>query len=436
IPLFIGKESNSLIKDNSFKIMPSIAIMNQSGELLYQSPVSDDKYILDSFLDFKTNTDLLVSLGRNEFNEFLNKNETLNSLIKNKLRLSTEKEAMLFMIEFPSSAYGIVDFAEFLMSVKNDFLSSEHYLKFLKEKEFLVSEKFLKILVSSFMLHDDFDRLSDFINFLIVKFKNDPMAASSLYSALAEINLAQSLTIEAINFAEKSYSLDPKRVDNLTLLGMLNFNINKGQSEKYFRSALIHDPENIIANSYLYKITNEEKYSTAAKQAYYSGRDDFFGLRFFSNSIHFNNVGILELRDRAYRIKIELFPEKSEFKNDLAKFIADNKGDMAEALEITKALLAQEPNNQDFLSTASWVFYNLGDFSSADKLITKALGNISPDEYYRNQFIFYYLGMIKSAIGDNRSASYYFEKLISYKEKEDIDFNKFNYAKKFIESIH
>jgi len=122
--------------------------------------------------------------------------------------------------------------------------------------------------------------------------------------------------------------------------------------------------------------------------------------------------------------------------HELCLFLTDNKGDMAEALDISNLLLEKEPNNSEYLSTASWVYYNLGDFSGADRLVTKALGNLSPDEYYNYPNLFYNIGMIKSAIGDNRSARYYFEKLLSFRVKDDFDFNKLDYAKRFIESIH
>jgi hypothetical protein len=44
--------------------------------------------------------------------------------------------------------------------------------------------------------------------------------------------------------------------------------------------------------------------------------------------------------------------------------------------------------------------------------------------------------MIKSSIGDNRSARYYFERLLEFKNREDLGHTKLEFAKRFIESVH
>lgn len=435
IPLFICGDGNGAYGQAGLKILPSVAVMTEFGDILYHTALPEDGLVMSSFLDYRNNSEALVSYGARKFREFQRRNELNSSLLKNRLYVSAENELLLSIVKNPVHAYNIISYASVLLN-NNDFLTAEHYLEQLKEKNFLISDEFLEILVSNFMLYEDFNRLSDFLVFLTVKFKDDNAALASLYSALAEINLAQSNTIDAINFAEKAHSLDTKRVDNLTLLGQLNFGINKSLSENYFKSALILEPGNLTANSYLYKLKGDIEYATYSRQAYYSGNDDFFGLRFFDRNKNFKSSGIQELRDRAYRIRLALFPDETEFMHDLCRYITDNNGDMSEALDISEILLGKEPDNPDFLSTASWVYYNLGDFSGADRLVTKALGNLTPDEYYNYPNLFYNIGMIKSAIGDNRSARYYFEKLLSFRIKDDFDFNKIDYAKRFIESIH
>ncbi len=435
IPLFIDGNRNNICKDNGIGTLPSVGVMNMFGDILYHSALSEDEFALSCFLDHNNNTDLLLSLGAGRFRKFLRQNDLNFSLLKKKLYASAGNELLLSVVKNPSYAYNLISFSSVLMN-NNDFLTAEHYLELIKEKNFQVSDKFLEILVSSFMMYEDFDRLSNFLIFLTEKFKNDPAALSSLYSALSEINLAQSKTIDAIDYAEKANKLDPKRVENLTLLGLLNYGINNSASQKFFKSALILDPGNLPANLYLYKITNAPEYASISKQAFYSGDDDFFGLRYFDSNKNFPNPGILELRDRAYRLKLSLFPHETGFMHELVRFITDNKGDMSEALDISKLLLEKEPENPEFLSTTSWIYYNLGDFSEADKISTRALGNLSPDDYHNYPNLFYNIGMIKSAIGDNRSARYYFEKLLSFSNKDDFDYNKLDYAKRFIESIH
>ena len=379
-------------------------------------------------------SDLYIGLGSSEFDNFIRRYETYRSLLENKLKLSAEGELIGFITHYPSFPYSLIDLAELFLTV-NDFSKSGHYLRFLENKHFNISEKFLQVLISSYMLYDDIFRLNEFMSVLEQKTGKDPSGSSSVISARAEINLAEYETLSSIDLAEKAYELDPKRTENLILLGILNYNLNIKRSEKYFKSALILDPDNLISNLYLYKITNNDNYLTVARKSYHSGNSDFTGLRYFDDSKFFSNRGIIELRERSYRMKIMLYPENTEFMLELAGFLTDSKRNLGEALEITKLLLEESPNDPEFLSAAAWVFYHLGDFPGADKLITKSLGNLSPDEYHKYPELFYNMGMIKSAIGDNRTAKYYFEMLLSFRNKNDIDYSKIDYAERFVDSI-
>jgi class 3 adenylate cyclase/tetratricopeptide (TPR) repeat protein len=435
IPLYIVGKNSDLYKKGETGSLPAVGFMNRYGDLIYCSALPEDKFSLNSFLDFKTNSDILLSIGSRSFKRFLMKADENFMMLKNRLYESAGTGLITSIIANPGYTYNITGYASLLLA-RNNILSAEHYIGMIEDKTFIISDKFLETLVSSFMLYDDFNRLSDVLNSLSNKFSKDPLALASIFAAAAEANLAQSNTLEAIDFAKKALDLDPKRTDNLILLGLLNFTIDKPASESYFKSALVVDPDNLTANSYLYKLTGVTDYATVAKRAFYSGKDDFFGLRYFNKSRTFNHPGISELRDRAYRIKLSLFPNETQFMLELCRFITDSRGDMNEAYDISNLLLEKEPDNPDYLSTASWVYYNLGDYPGADRLITKALGNLTPEQYSDYPDLFYNIGMIKSAIGDNRSAKFYFEKLTGFNDKEDFDYAKLDYAKRFIESIH
>ncbi|MDD4204679.1 MAG: adenylate/guanylate cyclase domain-containing protein [Candidatus Delongbacteria bacterium] len=434
IPLFIRKDSegyNQFFKDID---APRLAVMNSFGDVLYDFHVPSDKEMFGSFLDIRTMSDLYIGLGSGEFGNFIKNYETYRSLMANRMKISAEGEILSFVTNYPSFPYSMIDLAELFLT-KNDFLKSGHYLRFLKDKNFNISEKFLQILISSYILYDDIFRLNEFMSIIDDKTKKDSSGSSSVISARAEISLAESETIPSISFAEKAYQIDPKRKENLTLLGILNYSLNVSKSEDYFKSALILDPDDLVSNLYLYKITGRENYLTSARKSYHSGNDDFTGLRYFQESKFFSNPGIVELKERAYRMKLILYPENTEFLLDLARFLTDSKRNLIEALDITGKLLAESPNDPEYLSAAAWAFYHLGNFSEADKLITKSLGNLSPDEYHKYPELFYNTGMIKSAIGDNRTAKYYFEMLLSFRNMNDIDYSKIDYAERFVDSI-
>jgi tetratricopeptide (TPR) repeat protein len=432
IPLYVKNKPDRTDLKTGY---PELAVMNSYGDIIYNTIVPEEIQTLSIFLDYRTNSNLCINLGSKGYIELQKRYETIKSLISNKLKLSSENELLSFLTKYPSFSYAYIDLGRHFLD-HNDFSKSVHYLRFLQDRIFDLSENFLQIMVSSCMLYDDYYRLNEFLNTIKLQNKNNPLYSASIYSALSEVSMSESNTLEAISYADSAYSIDPKRTDNAILLGMLNYNINKKKSESYFKSAIVLDPDNLVANSYLFRLTMDNKYSVTARRSYHSGKSDFTGLTYFDPSKHFGNKGLLEFRERSHRIRLSLFPDNQDFMLELAKFITDTGGNLPEALEITNRLLTISPNDPEYLSTAAWVFYNLGDFSGADKLITKALISLPPDEFYKYPELFYYIGMIKSAIGDNRTAAYYFETLLGFKNKNDIDFNKLIYAERFIDSIH
>jgi class 3 adenylate cyclase/tetratricopeptide (TPR) repeat protein len=436
IPLFISSDTNrEFFKNFSSDALPAVAVLDHNGQVLYSTIVPDEDKGLDHFLDYKTNGDLLVSLGSKKFKNMQTQVEVAKALVAGKMKRSARNKLIEIITSYPSLPCGYTDLGELFLSL-NEFGSSVYYLKFLEDKHFPVSERYLKLLLTSSLLWDDFFRLDEYLNLLLKKFKNDRIAQSSIYAALAELYLAENETIDALNYAEQSFSLDPVRMENLNLMGILNYRINREKSEEYFKISLVVNPENTVANAYMYKITGEKKYLIDSKKSYHSGDTDFLGLRFFDDSKEFTNKGLIELIEQAYRIRLLMYPENTDFKLDLVRFLAENNGDLSEALEMANQLLKADPDNIEFLTAASWVFYNLGDFSGADRIITKAFRSLSPEEYENFSSMFYYMGMIKSSIGDNRSARYYFERLLEFKNREDIGHNKLEFAKRFIESVH
>ncbi len=432
IPLFVRKPEDIKAKPSGH---PVLAVMNSFGDILYDTLLPDDAHTLSIFLDYRINSEIYLNYGCEGYKDLLGRYETVRSLLSNKLKHSAKHELLDFITKYPSYPYAFIDIGRYFLD-NNDFTKSTHYIRLLQDSDFDISDNFLKVIVSGFSLYDDIFMLNEILNKLISANKKNITVASNLYAAQAEINMAEANTLEAIAYADSAYALDPKRTENLTLLGILNYGINAKKSEDYFLAALVLDPDNLVANSYMFKLRSEDKYSVAARRSYHSGNTDFTGLRYFDTAKYFSSKGLVEVRERSYRIRLSLFPENPDFMLDLAKFITESNGNLVEALEVTGKLLARSPGNPDYLSAAAWVSYCLGDFSGADKLITKALVNLSPDEFYKYPELFYNIGMIKSAIGDNRSAAYYFETLVGFRNKNDIDHAKLNYAERFLDSIH
>lgn len=147
-------------------------------------------------------------------------------------------------------------------------------------------------------------------------------------------------------------------------------------------------------------------------------------------------LGILEdARDNAseaeknYRKTLEITPDAPIAANNLAWLIANNNGNLDEALQLAQAAVKKSANNAGFYDTLGWVYFKKGLYSPAVEQFKKAValdaadasrsGN-APNPSYRLR-----LGMALASAGDKPSArkeveiSLQNEKNLSRQEAED-----------------
>ncbi len=121
-------------------------------------------------------------------------------------------------------------------------------------------------------------------------------------------------------------------------------------------------------------------------------------------------LGILEdsrsttaAAEECYRRAMSLDPETPIAANNLAWLIAENQGNLDEALQLANVSVAKGPNVAGYYDTLGWVYYKKGLYSPAAKQIRKAIeleeanGKVA-DPAYRQR-----LGVVMAASGEKAS---------------------------------
>jgi tetratricopeptide (TPR) repeat protein len=112
--------------------------------------------------------------------------------------------------------------------------------------------------------------------------------------------------------------------------------------------------------------------------------------------------------EAAYRRALEITPEAPIAANNLAWIIAENGGNLDEALQLATLATTKSPNSPNFFDTLGWVYLKKGLNSPAVEQFKKAVamdeaaarkGGTSPNAGYRVR-----LGMALAKYGDKESA--------------------------------
>ncbi len=104
-----------------------------------------------------------------------------------------------------------------------------------------------------------------------------------------------------------------------------------------------------------------------------------------------------------YRKALSLSQDSPIASNNLAWLIAENQGNLDEALQLATASVAKGPNVAGYYDTLGWVYFKKGLYSNAAKQVRKAIelaesSGKAVDPAYRER-----LGMILAASGDKAS---------------------------------
>nr|MDA3885478.1 hypothetical protein [Candidatus Delongbacteria bacterium] len=436
IPLLTKVDSLSTNPMNGYEYYPMLAIMNSRGQIIYRTSPTNDYNDIVTFLNMKEQENMLISLGAQDFEEIFENFNLAKSLSENKYFFSAENILFDLAMKFPQMSHLYVRIAESFLN-RNKLKKALHYSSLLENATTAPNIHDLKIIVSSYLLDNRFAELEEYM--LDTKLANfrDPVVVGMIYAAMSEIEMALSNNSIAIQYAEKAIQNENTNAEHYFHLGKL-FYLKKMNTAaiKQFKFATILDPDMAKAYFYLYLLDNDQNALARAKLLYHQGKYDENTFRFIEEKFTYSQEGYTDVIQDELKNRMKLFPGKVEFEYEYAKFLSENNGDMTEALDLTNNILEIDPNNPYYNDTAAWIFYNLGNYPVANKLNTKALREISQENYSSYPDFLYHAGIIKASIGDKKSAGVFFEVFLGIENLGGKFWKKTQYAKKYIKKMN
>ncbi|MCK5759795.1 MAG: hypothetical protein KAH33_00780 [Candidatus Delongbacteria bacterium] len=436
IPLLTNIDSLSSNPMNGYEYYPMLAIMNPQGEILYRTSISDGYDEITTFLNIKEYEDMLISLGSKNFEEIFETFQLAKSLCKNKYFISAENLLVDLAMKFPHFSHLYVHVAESFLD-RNKLKKALYYSSLLKKATTAPGIHDLRVIVSSYLLDNRFAELEKYmVDTKLANFR-DPVVVGMIYGAMSEIEMALSNNSIAIQYAEKSIDNEKNNAEHYFHLGKL-FYLKKMKiaAIKQFKIATILDPDMAKAYFYLYLLSDDKDALARAKLLYHQGNYDERSFRFIDSKFTYSQKGYTDVIQDELKNRMKLFPGKIKFEYEYAKFLSENDGNMTEALDRINNILQTDPENPLYNDTAAWVFYNLGDYSVANKLNAKALRNIPTENYNSYPDLLYHAGIIKASIGDKKSAFVFFEAFLDIENLGGVFWKKTQYAKKYIKKMN
>ncbi|MCS6834205.1 MAG: tetratricopeptide repeat protein, partial [Flammeovirgaceae bacterium] len=114
----------------------------------------------------------------------------------------------------------------------------------------------------------------------------------------------------------------------------------------------------------------------------------------------YNQLEMFPESDAAYEEVLKIDPFNTHVLNNYSYYLAarKEKSKLPKAKEMAIRLIAQEPNNSNYLDTYGWVLYQLGEYEEAIKQLEKAIKNAT------SAIIFEHYGDVLFKVGRKEEA--------------------------------
>ncbi len=123
----------------------------------------------------------------------------------------------------------------------------------------------------------------------------------------------------------------------------------------------------------------------------------------------YDELGQKAESDSIYERALRIYPENHLLLNNYGYSLAERGIQLERALKMAESAVEQQPENQSYLDTYGWIFFQMGKYSEAREYINRAviLGSTSP-------VIHEHLGDIYYKLGDTVRAMEYWNKALEY----------------------
>ena len=109
---------------------------------------------------------------------------------------------------------------------------------------------------------------------------------------------------------------------------------------------------------------------------------------------------------------IEYYPQTAAYYNFLGYFLAEEKMDLPQAKGLIEKALIFEPDNEAYLDSLAWVFYQLKDYELAKRYIEKGIRSMEKKNQ-KDAIIYHHAGDIYYALEEIEEAKNYWKRSLS-----------------------
>ncbi|MCF8331505.1 MAG: tetratricopeptide repeat protein [Bacteroidales bacterium] len=239
----------------------------------------------------------------------------------------------------------------------------------------------VEVLMSYFVITEATDSLKDQASILLSKLENAHPDNPVTYSIQGDFYVKNEEYKKALAVFEKVIQLDSTKYPVWEQTLRLQFQLGQNKkTSKYAKRALKIFPTQPI----LYFLkgaahTKRNEYQEAVdvlEKGLYFVADSKLKVDFYSYlGDNYHQLGKYDESDDAYEKALQLDPDNNYVLNNFAYYLSLRKENLSKALEMSKKVTVQYPDNATYLDTHAWVLFQMGHYDKALRVFKKAMDN-------------------------------------------------------------
>lgn len=239
----------------------------------------------------------------------------------------------------------------------------------------------VEVLMSYYIVTEATDSLKDQAAILLNKLEEAHPDNPITYSVQGDFHVKNEDYKKALSSFEKVIKLDSTKypVWEQTLRLQFQLGQNKKTSQYAKRALKIYPTQPILyfLKGAAHTRRNEHQKATEVlEKGLYFVADSQLKVDFYSYlGDNYHQLGKYDASDNAYEKALQIAPDNNYVLNNFAYYLSLRKENLEKALEMSKKVVSQYPDNPTYLDTHAWVLFQMERYDKALKVFEKALIN-------------------------------------------------------------
>lgn len=405
----IGRISSATTEEyfGTYVYNNSMAILDQSGRLLFHASSLDDTDLMD-WLNTEEKMKVVAILGTEKYGEYQDKIMLAKELYRNGLFLSSinvRKQCIDIYPESPDNYFAIARAYMHLLKPAEAIPYYEDAIARGAElNRFIIDD-----MINAHLQLMEKDKLLGWLEQMIDRHLADPRILGMLYRYTSELSRILSDEEQALAYAESAVKAEPNMHENYTLLGelqLLNGKVSKAKNS--LKRSLEIEPTG-VATFYLALCHEEEGNIPLRDETLKQARlldqyllETLWNFDYFFRPNFYKYPGYVKLIEEGYKHGIKANPRDMLSPNNLAYLYSVTGTKLDDALTLVDRSLEMDPDNHLYLDTKAWILYKMGKYDEAAEIFAR-VDELIPEVEKNNEFLFH-KGMILMGQGDTVQA--------------------------------